>query len=210
MRIIGLPESWRERALVLEWTASDLGDLAAYFNATELAAASAHRLEKRRTEWMLGRIAAKILASQRGLASDPRRVVIERPHLLVDGIASDSFVSLSHSAPFAAAAVDNLPLGIDVQVVRDIAESAAHLFLADDETEDLERCTLDHRLLHFWCAKEAAFKQLLGVVPTLKRVPLRLEEETPSGLRFDNVETFASGGMIAALTRPHRVLTPEA
>lgn len=201
MRIVPLPESWRHRALIVEWTATDLSELAAYFNPTELAAAAAHRLEKRRTEWMLGRIAAKILASQRGLASDPRRVVIDRPHLLVDGTESASFVSLSHSSPFAAAAIDQAPLGIDVQVVRDIAESAAHLFLADDEEEDLQRCTSDHRLLHFWCAKEAAFKQLQGEIPTLKRVPLRFEAETEAGIRFDLVETFAAGGMIAALTR---------
>lgn len=201
MIIVPLPESWRERALVVEWTAADLTELSVYFNPTELAAAAGHRLEKRRTEWMLGRITAKILASQRGLASDPRRVVVDRPHLLVDGAESESFVSLSHSAPFAAAAVDRTPLGIDVQVIRDIAESAAHLFLSDEDCEALQRCTIDHRLLHFWCAKEAAFKQLLGEVATLKRVPLRLEAETESGLRFDTVETFASDGMIAALTR---------
>jgi phosphopantetheinyl transferase len=201
MRIVDLPDAWRERALVLEWAATDLSGLASYFNPTELAAATAHRLEKRRTEWMLGRIAAKILASQRGLGTDPRRVVVERPHLLVDGAESEAFVSLSHSTPFAAAAVDAKPVGIDVQVVRDIAESAAHLFLTDEDSDDLHRCTIAHRLLHFWCAKEAAFKRLLGDAATLKRVPLRLEAETPSGLRFDSVETFAADEIIIALTR---------
>jgi 4'-phosphopantetheinyl transferase EntD len=201
MRVVPVPESWRERALLLEWTDADLSELAAYFNPTELAAAAAHRLDKRRTEWMVGRIAAKILASQRGLTSDPRRVVVDRPHLLVDGAESESFVSLSHSAPFAAAAIDRTPLGIDVQVIRDIAESAAHLFLSDEDSEALQRCALDHRLLHFWCAKEAAFKQLFGAVNTLKRVPLQLEEQTATGLRFATVETFIGEGFIGALTR---------
>ena len=201
MRIIDLPESWRERALVLQWTVADLSGLSSYFNPTELAAAAAHRLEKRRTEWMLGRIAAKILASQRGLGTDPRLVVVDRPHLVVDGAASEAFVSLSHSAPFAAAAVDAQPVGIDVQVVREIAESASHLFLSDEDCDDLDRCTIAHRLLHFWCAKEAAFKRLLGEAATLKRVPLRLEGESESGLRFDAVETFAAEGIIVALTR---------
>jgi phosphopantetheinyl transferase len=201
MRIVDLPESWRERALVLQWTAADLSGLSSYFNPTELAAAAAHRLDKRRTEWMLGRIAAKILASQRGLGTDPRRVVVDRPHLLVDGAESDAFVSLSHSSPFAAAAVDAKPVGIDVQVVREVAESAAHLFLSDEDCDDLHRCAIAHRLLHFWCAKEAAFKRLLGEATTLKRVPLRLESETDFSLRFDSVETFAGEGIIVALTR---------
>lgn len=201
MKIVPLPPTWQDRALVLQWELADLAGLSSYFNPAELAAAAAHRLEKRRTEWMLGRIAAKILASQRGMATDPRRVVVERPHLVIDGTASGTFVSLTHSAPFAAAAVGPAPIGIDVQSVRDVAESAAHLFLSDDETNDMERCGIRDRLLHFWCAKEAAWKQLLGEVTTLKRVPLRLEAETESGLRFDSVETFAADGMIAALTR---------
>jgi phosphopantetheinyl transferase len=202
MRVVELPPSWRERALVLEWTDADLAGAAAYFAPRELVTAAAHRLEKRRHEWMLGRIAAKILASQLGLGRDPRLVVIERPHLEIDGVESSAFVSLSHSAPFAAAAIGKEPVGIDVQVVREISDSAAHLFLTDEETDEMQRCAIAHKLLHFWCAKEAAWKQRLGETMTLKRVPLRLEDETADGLRFDAVETIAVDSVVVALTRP--------
>ena len=202
MRILELPESWRERALVLEWNDADLSSAATFFAPSELATAAAHRLEKRRTEWMLGRIAAKILASQRALVKDPRLLVVERPHLAIDGVESSWFVSLSHSAPYAGAAIGTDPVGIDVQVVRDIAESASHLFLSDEEAHAMEGCAIEHRLLHFWCAKEAAWKQLLGETLTLKRVHLQLEEETPRGLRFDAVETYAVDSIVVALTRP--------
>jgi phosphopantetheinyl transferase len=200
MKSIELPESWRERALVLEWSEADLSNVGMFFTPTELAAAAAHRLEKRRAEWMLGRMAAKMLASQRGLSRDPRLVVVERPHLEIDGTESEWFVSLSHSGAYAAAAVDKEPVGIDVQSVRDVSETAAHLFLTDEETEQMRTCNIPYRLLHFWCAKEAAWKQLLGEVVTLRRVHLTLNDESVHGLHFDGVETFATATAIIALT----------
>ncbi len=31
--------------------------------------------------------------------------------------------------------------------------------LTDEETEAMSRCSIAHRLLHFWCAKEAEWKR---------------------------------------------------
>ena len=136
---------------------------------------------KRKLEWMLSRIAEKELR-RRG--------------------ARGEYVSFSHSGKYGAAAVDVRPVGIDVEVLREISESAARHFLNDDEIEVMQRCTIANRLLHFWSAKEAVWKQRGGTVPTLKKLRLRLEAETEKGLRFQSVETLAIGDLVAALTRP--------
>ena len=133
------------------------------------------KLEKRRREWMLSRAAAALLPDA-------------------------PFVSFSHSTPYAAAAKDQAAVGIDVQVVREIEERTAHLFLTDAETEAMSRCTIAHRLLHFWCAKEAEWKRHGGTTLTLKKTPIALLEERGDGLLFDVVETVAIQDVIVALT----------
>ena len=170
MRIAALPEPWRDRALIV----SDVADPQSQFESIP-----EFRTAKRAMEWMLSRIAEKELR-RRG--------------------AAGAFVSYSHSGKYGAAAIDAKPVGIDVEMLRDIRESAAHLFLSDDEIAVMRRCTIALRMLHFWSAKEAAWKQLGGSVPTLKKLRLTLESESPSGLRFQNVETFAGEDFIAALT----------
>jgi phosphopantetheinyl transferase len=181
MNAVELPPSWRERALVLR----DVAIARDWFTAEELEEADAFRLPKRRDEWMRARIAAKQLALNRGLAADPRNVRVTRPQF-----------SLSHSGAYSAAA---LGCGIDVQVVRELSESAAHLFLSDDEAEQMRALDVEHRLLHFWCAKEAAWKAEGGRITTLKQVPLTLIDAQRSALRFDRVETIAIGDAIIAL-----------
>lgn len=180
MKIVALPESWRPRALVVR----DVELSPAWFTAEELEEANAFRLQKRREEWMRARIAAKQLAIDRGLAADPRDVRVTRPRF-----------SISHSGPYGAAAFG----GIDVQVVRSISESAAHLFLTEEETAQMRDCAIEHRLLHFWCAKEAAWKHQSGVIETLKQVPLTLVDVQRSTLTFDRVETIAIDDVIVAL-----------
>ena len=137
--------------------------------------------DKRRREWMLSRIAEKELRN-RGVKGE--------------------YVSFSHSGGYGAAAVGVQPVGIDVEVIRKIAEAASRFFLNDDEIAMMQSCTIANRLLHFWSAKEAVWKQRGGSVPTLKKLRLRLETETGSGLRFQTVETFAIGDLVAALTLP--------
>jgi hypothetical protein len=160
----------RGRGLIV----SDVGDPASWFDVVP-----DFPREKRRLEWMLSRIAEKELR-KRGARGD--------------------YVSFSHSGSYGAAAVDTRPVGIDVEVLRDISELAARHFLNDDEIAVMERCTIANRMLHFWSAKEAVWKQRGGAVPTLKRLRIRLEGENESGLRFDTVETFALGELVAALT----------
>jgi phosphopantetheinyl transferase len=172
------------------------------FTDAELAIANAFKLEIRRREWLLSRLAAKQLAMQLGLARGLLSITIDRPFLIIDGARTDWRVSLSHSAPYAGAAIAHMPIGLDVQVVRDLDERAAHLFLSPEETDQMNGCALAHRILHFWCAKEAAWKQRSEEFVTLRQVPLRLIEERADGLLFDSVETFALDDLIAAVTLP--------
>ncbi|HEX6160631.1 MAG TPA: 4'-phosphopantetheinyl transferase superfamily protein [Thermoanaerobaculia bacterium] len=184
------------RVIVLERSALDHG----VFAEEELSVADGFKLQKRRDEWLLSRCAAKILTVRLGLAFDPRNVRIERPRIVVDGVELPLFVSLSHSAPFAAAAIDERPIGLDIQVVRPVDERAARLFLTPEEREVMERCTLPDRVLHFWAAKEAAWKQRSDEFPTLKALRLELSQEVEDGLQFDRVDTWRQGELIVAVT----------
>jgi 4'-phosphopantetheinyl transferase EntD len=184
MKRIALPDAWRERALVI----AEVDDARSWFSDEELA--HAPKLEHKRNEWMLARIAAKQLAFERGLTSDARTFVVARSPTL----------SLSHSDAFGAAAIDERGVGIDIEVPRDIREQAAHLFLTKDEEAELHRCPLPWRLIHFWAAKEAAWKRESDRYTTLRQLPLRLVETRADGLRFDRVTTFDAGGLIVALT----------
>jgi phosphopantetheinyl transferase len=194
MKTLALP--WAEFALVIR----DGVDVDA-FSEEELAETNAFRLQKRREEWMHARFAAKALARSRKICANVRDCRVSRPVLVIDGAPSEWHVSISHSHPYAGAALDRNPIGIDVQVVRALSESAAHLFLSDAEIAAMQRCTLPHRLLHFWCAKEAAWKRRSGEFVTLRQLPLTLRDERADALVFDDAETIAIDDVIVSLSR---------
>lgn len=191
---------WDDRARVIHAAAASI-DTRDWFADDELAPLAQFRLAKRREEWILSRVVLKQLARDLGVCGDVRRCAFVRPHVIADGARTDRVASISHSAGYAAAAIAREPVGIDVQVVRPIAEWSSHLFLSDEETRQMKQCAVADRLLHFWCAKEAAWKQRSDEFSTMKQIPLELEEERASGLLFDRVETFRSGEVIVALTR---------
>lgn len=198
--MIELPLPWGDRAAILVRFAEH-EPVEALLSPGELAESRAFRLEKRRREWQLSRAAAKRLALRIGACDDPKRVTVGRPRLIVDGSETPWYVSLSHSVNHAGAICAETPVGIDVQHVRAVSESAAHLFLSDAEADAMRSCTLPDRLLHFWCAKEAAWKQRSTEFATMKQLPLTLEREEPRGLRFDVAETFRREDLIVAITR---------
>lgn len=197
MNRIVLPQAWRRRAIVIAGQPEDV-----WLSEAEHAAAEAFHAPKRRAEWKLSRVAAKQLAVELGLCASPADCVIDRPRILVQGREVGAHVSLSHSHGYAAAAIDTQPVGVDAERIREIKDNAAHLFLSDEEAAAARSCRVGYALLHFWAAKEAAWKQREGAIETLKKVPLRLEAETATGLRFDRVETVVIGEIVVALTRP--------
>ena len=188
MNTLPLPESWRRRAIVVTEVEIPLE----WFSIDELEQAESFVRRKRRAEWLLSRAAAKELAVHLGrVTSHADCEVSKLPHL-----------SLSHSSPYAAAAIDVAPVGIDVQVIRTLDPRIAHFYLTEAETDVALRSSVADPLIHFWSAKEAAWKRLGGTVETLKRVPLQLAHETEDGLVFDSVETRRIGDVVVALTRP--------
>ncbi len=193
--MIEIETPWPDRVLVLQGE-PDL----ALFTEEELAVAATHRLPKRREEWLLSRAAAKRLALRTEVAQEPSACSVVRPKLRIAGRDSEWYVSLSHSAPYAAAALSRMPIGIDVQGIRPLPDAAAHLFLTESEIEAMRACSLDEALLHFWCAKEAAFKRRSPELVTLKQVPLRLISESATSLRFDDAVTTRSGDVIVAVS----------
>lgn len=195
MRSVDLPEAWRSRALVL----ADV-DAGRWLTADELAEARSFTLEKRQREWSASRAAAKLFAVELGLAREPREIRVERPQLVVDG-SPGPFVSLSHSTPYVAVALGGSPVGVDVQVVRTIAARAGHLFLQPHEEEMAASLSMTHALLHFWCAKEAAWKREWPRYETLRQLPLRIVDVHSRGVTFDLVETVRVEDIVVALTR---------
>jgi phosphopantetheinyl transferase len=190
MNVLPIPQHWRDRAIVIRET--EIPE--SWFAREEIETARSFPLAKRRNEWLLSRLAAKRLAIDRGIAADPRECRIEQRRI------GSWHLSISHSSVFAGAAIDASPVGIDIEVVRPLDERAAHFFLNEDEAEVMRATSLDDRLIHFWAAKEAAWKQREGQIETLKKVPLQLEAATEDGLRFDVVETIRIGTLIVALT----------
>lgn len=195
---VPLPPEWSRRAILVRGEPDQ-----AFFTDEELARAHSFTLPKRQAEWKLSRAAAKQFAVRTGFASDPRSCTVsEERRLIVAQVMRPLFVSLSHSAPYAAAAIDGSPIGIDVERLREIRGQAARLFLTLEEEAVMKGCSLPYRLLHFWAAKEAAWKRAGGAIETLKRMALKLEAETENGLRFTEVETTILGDAVVALTRP--------
>jgi len=197
MKTIELPQLWRQRAIVIAGVTPRLD----WFSEDELREAEPFRRERRRDEWMAARMAAKQLALLLGICADPQDCSIARPQQLMIRGGSPRFVSVSHSERFAGAAIDDKPVGIDVQAIREVSEGTAKFFLTASEVKAMHRCAITHRLLHFWCAKEATWKQRGGQPATLKNVPLTLLAESAHGLRFDSVETLELDEAIVALTR---------
>jgi phosphopantetheinyl transferase len=203
MIVLPLPHAWKPYALVVEHREDDLLDQT-MFRPAELSMREAMTLPKRRREWTASRQALKMLANERGMIADGRDAIIEsdresRPHLREVGSGRSWCASLSHSRGLAAAAIDLRPIGIDVERVRPLSSSAAHLFLTEEEAEACARTPIENALLHAWCAKEAAWKAVSSEHDTLKSVPLRLVAAGEQGLTWEG----------PALTIETRRLRPE-
>ena len=76
---------------------------------------------------------------------------------------TDIFVSLSHSGDFVAVAVDYVPIGIDIEVIKPLNLRVAHKVCSEsDKRFILTGETEEQRLINFlkiWTAKEAYFKK---------------------------------------------------
>jgi phosphopantetheinyl transferase len=162
-------------------------DSSRFFSQGELDAMRSFKTSKRREEWGLSRVAAKLLALDLQVASNPRDCQVppaeSRPGLLLCGEKSALHVSISHTTGRGAAAIDSAPIGIDLEKTRKIDDKALKFFLTPEEVEMMATLRVPYAALHLWCCKEAAWKLQTGV-QTLKKVRLVKPEQHGETLLF--------------------------
>jgi len=156
-----------------------------YLSAAELEQWSGFHLEKRRAEWLGGRLSAKWAAA--GLLTeaemDWHSLVIQneedgRPYLAAGVRPVAPFISISHSGHLAAALAANLPCGLDIQQPGAKIHTVKKCF-ATSEEEDLLTAALPQsfsetkRLTLLWSAKEAV-RKMARISPLLGLQEIRL------------------------------------
>ncbi|OGQ98571.1 MAG: hypothetical protein A2505_01855 [Deltaproteobacteria bacterium RIFOXYD12_FULL_55_16] len=156
-----------------------------YLNACEQEQWADFGLEKRRAEWLGGRMAAKWAAA--GLlgetAGDWHSLLIRsaedgRPCLATETHALAPFISISHSGPLAAALAANLPCGLDLQQPDPRLHTVRKRFTTPEEellhASLLPRSfTETERLTLLWAAKEAV-RKMVRISPLLGLREIRL------------------------------------
>lgn len=177
-----------------------------YLHAEELNRWTGLRQEKRRTEWLGGRLAAKWTAAALldETAVNWQGLVIRneedgRPYVATETHAVAPFISISHSGPRAAALAANLPCGLDIQESGARIHRVRQRFAAPGEEEILQ-AALPHafpeteRLTLLWAAKEAV-RKMARVRPLLGLLEMRvLAGQGGGGTPQEPLAlTFASG-----------------
>lgn len=157
MREIAVPEEWRHLVLVVTDVTDE--DRTRWLSHDELERASTFRLERRRSEWSAARIAARLLAERTGVTSDGRdlRIGVREQCPWAECARGELSLSFTHSGLAGAAALDEHPIGIDLERPRRVEPGSARFFLNDDEMRLMD-LPVEDVAVHLWSAKEAAFK----------------------------------------------------
>lgn len=114
----------------------------------------------RRTSFVLGRAAARLLVADRlNLPEEDVRLEVH-PSGAVDVAGSDLRLSISHSRDLAAVAVADRAIGLDVERIRTPHPALHQRILSDRERAMAERLPMpfDQATLLVWTLKEAVVK----------------------------------------------------
>jgi len=162
----------------------DSGVEAEFLSTGEQRQFARFSLEKRRSEWLGGRIAAKWAAATLLGVAPPywRQFTIAaeasgRPFLQTDHPAPGLFISISHSGPLAAAMAAKISCGLDIQrIVPKIL--ALHSRFANEREEELLQgkapaLSREELLSLLWAAKEAV-RKMLPISPLAGLLELQL------------------------------------
>ena len=111
-----------------------------------------------------------------------------KPHLI-----DEKHISITHSHHFSAIIISNEPVGIDIEMQRDIILKIAHKFVNDEELERLQKTDLNDyikKLTVKWGAKEAIFKikneKGISFKDHIQVIPFELDEQqTIANLNFN-------------------------
>ncbi len=140
----------------------------------EMAAYSAFKVEKRRTEWLAGRYALKSLATD-FFTFDMKKMEVKnlptgKPVLLVPG-GTKLPVSITHSGDYAAAAIGltGEAIGLDMEIIEPRSRAWAEQSFAKEEISS----SAAFFLTELWAKKEAILK-FLGVGLSLDTKDIRI------------------------------------
>ncbi len=189
----------------------------AHFTAAERAKHAAFPVDKRRDEWRAGRLAAKQAYAATHPGTSPLDIEVHgddkgRPKYVVKGQESALWLSISHRAGHAIAAVSPAPVGVDLELPEDRPRSFLEEAFAVAELKAL-LASDDPKLeaTAMWSAKEAALKRAgVGLKADLRAHVVTADGqggavvEGPLG-RF-GVRFFMVEGKVCAVSAP--VLDP--
>ena len=151
------------------------GCAARLLHGSEIAQAATYRLLKRRTEFLAGRVSAKLALAEFWAAKGCRRDLSSvkivndptgRPRLRMEPVSGEDRhppeISISHGGDYGAALAADAPCGIDLQEQKDTLLRVLDKYCAAEEARILAGSLPDMpppgRLSILWAAKEAAKK----------------------------------------------------
>jgi len=148
-----------------------------YLSEERRQRAAAMRFEADRLRTVAGESLARQMLSER-LGCTPEEVPLQydedgKPAVPGTGL----YVSVSHSGAYVVCAVDDAPVGVDVETVRDVDGKFMRRVCSEAELAyALRGGDTERRFWELWTAKEAIFK-LTGHGPLLKLSKLALPED---------------------------------
>jgi 4'-phosphopantetheinyl transferase EntD len=163
----------------IESTDAQLARAEAALTPFERLKFASYTFEKRRRDWLLGRLAGKLAVAGAAGLTALKRVEIRseengHPVAWVDGLPVVGYdLSLTHGHGQAAALCAPGPVGLDLERLRDVPAGGWRFFLTAAEREWLaERPLGPHGEIVAWALKEAAYKALQGRTQGLHHLTL--------------------------------------
>ncbi len=147
-----------------------------YLSEERRRRAEAMRSDADRLRTVAGEVLAREMLAAR-LGCSPQEVPLQydedgKPVVSGTGL----FVSVSHSGAFVVCAVDDHPIGVDVETIRDVDDKFMRRVCSEEELSYVLRGNdRERRFWELWTAKEAVFK-LTGHGPLLRLSKLALPD----------------------------------
>ncbi|MFC1889562.1 4'-phosphopantetheinyl transferase superfamily protein [Thermodesulfobacteriota bacterium] len=157
---------------------------------------------KRLVQFTAARIALKRLARRHlklGDTLNARSIEtvsfnLDKPGIVINGERKGVYCSASHTDRFTFAAMDNAPIGVDVEKVTDRALQNKRLFMSDAEKRLVMKSSLGHfeASTRIWTIKEAYAKASdIGLATAWKRVEVTRVGKFESVFLIDDRQSIA-------------------